>query len=246
MGRKKAIDRYPSDLPHRGRGAYEAECSVLSALPSSKGFIMSSLVGQPLTALDSPQLLLDLDVIDANLGPAQAPASERGVDVRVHFKSLKCGGLARYLADARAARASCAPSSTRPRCWPTPGITDILVANQIVGPLKLGRLAELAKRVHVCVCVDDADNVAQMGQAAPRRRRRPSACWSRWTSAWTAAASSRARPALPLARADRRRDGPALRRPAGLRRPPAAARRPGRAQGEVLAGDWSSWSARAG
>jgi D-serine deaminase-like pyridoxal phosphate-dependent protein len=46
------------------------------------------------------------------------------------------------------------------------GLKDIFIANQIVGPAKLQRLAELARRVQVRVCVDDSDNVAQMSQAA--------------------------------------------------------------------------------
>src|SRR5262249_1976415 len=40
------------------------------------------------------------------------------------------------------------------------------IANQIVGPGKLGRLARLAKRARVRVCVDDAGNVAEMASAA--------------------------------------------------------------------------------
>ena len=39
------------------------------------------------------------------------------------------------------------------------GLTDLFLANQIVGPVKLRRLAELARRAAVRVCVDDADNV---------------------------------------------------------------------------------------
>jgi D-serine deaminase-like pyridoxal phosphate-dependent protein len=46
------------------------------------------------------------------------------------------------------------------------GIDDILVANQIVGLLKAGRLAALAKRAKVGVCVDDVDNLPELGRAA--------------------------------------------------------------------------------
>jgi D-serine deaminase-like pyridoxal phosphate-dependent protein len=45
--------------------------------------------GQPPEALDSPQLLIDLDVLDANLRRLQGACRERGIDLRVHFKSLK-------------------------------------------------------------------------------------------------------------------------------------------------------------
>jgi D-serine deaminase-like pyridoxal phosphate-dependent protein len=126
---------------------------------------MNGLLGQPLDALDTPQLLLDLDVIDANLRRMFAAGRERGVRVRVHFKSLKCGGLAKYIARAGADGFLCAKLNEA-EVLADAGLTDILVANQVVGPLKLRRLAELARRAQVRVCVDDAGNVAEMSRAA--------------------------------------------------------------------------------
>jgi D-serine deaminase-like pyridoxal phosphate-dependent protein len=126
---------------------------------------MPAPTGQTLDALDSPQLLIDLDVVDANLRRMLRAGRERGVAVRVHFKSLKCAGLARHIAAAGADGFLCAKLNEA-EVLADAGLTDILVANQIVGPLKLRRLAELAKRARVRVCVDDADNVDQMAQAA--------------------------------------------------------------------------------
>jgi D-serine deaminase-like pyridoxal phosphate-dependent protein len=42
------------------------------------------------------------------------------------------------------------------------GITDVLVSNEVVGAQKIQRLAALAKRAHIGVCVDDASNLAQI------------------------------------------------------------------------------------
>jgi D-serine deaminase-like pyridoxal phosphate-dependent protein len=126
---------------------------------------MSSPLGQPPETLDSPQLLIDLDVIDANLRRLQGACRERCVDLRVHFKSLKCGGLAKYLAARGVTRFLCAKLNEA-EILADAGLTDLFVANQIVGPLKLARLARLARRAQVRVCVDDADNVAEMGRAA--------------------------------------------------------------------------------
>ena len=42
-----------------------------------------------LAALDTPQVLIDLDVVDANLQRLFSAARPRGVAVRVHFKSPK-------------------------------------------------------------------------------------------------------------------------------------------------------------
>jgi D-serine deaminase-like pyridoxal phosphate-dependent protein len=125
---------------------------------------MTSLAGQPLDALDSPQLLLDLDAVDANLALLQAACRERQVDLRIHFKSLKCGNLARYLAEAGTSRFLSAKLNEA-EVLADFGITDIFVANQIIGAAKLRRLAALARRATVRVCVDDAGNVAEMAAA---------------------------------------------------------------------------------
>src|SRR5262245_3141674 len=106
---------------------------------------MSTLIGQTLDALDSPQLLLDLDIIDVNLKRMFTACRERGVAVRVHFKSLKCTGLARYIAERGANGFLCAKLNEA-EALVNAGLTDVVIANQVIGPIKLRRLAELARR----------------------------------------------------------------------------------------------------
>src|SRR5262245_19906836 len=101
--------------------------------------------GQSLDALDSPQLLLDLDVLDGNVERLLKPLRGRAIGVRVHFKSLKCSGLARYLGRHGLTR-FLAAKLNEAELLADAGITDVFVANQIVGPIKLRRLAELARR----------------------------------------------------------------------------------------------------
>lgn len=126
---------------------------------------MSTLLGQPLHLLDTPQLLIDLDLVDANLKRMFDTFRNRPVAVRVHFKSLKCAGLARYIAAAGADGFLCAKLNEA-EILADAGLSDIFIANQIVGPIKLRRLADLARRAQVRVCVDDAQNVEDMCQAA--------------------------------------------------------------------------------
>jgi len=125
---------------------------------------MNSLIGQPLDALDTPQLLVDLDVVDANLERMFAPFRGKPLGVRVHFKSLKCTGLAKYI-DARGASGFLCAKLNEAEALADAGLTDILIANQIVGPIKYRRLAALAKRAKLRVCVDDAQNVDELGKA---------------------------------------------------------------------------------
>jgi D-serine deaminase-like pyridoxal phosphate-dependent protein len=123
-----------------------------------------SLIGQPLDALDTPQLLLDLDIIDANLKGMFDAGKARGVHVRTHFKSLKCGGLAQYIKARGGATFLCAKLNEA-EVLADAGISDILIANQIVSPQKMQRLASLAKRVTLRLCVDQMDNVDQLSKA---------------------------------------------------------------------------------
>lgn len=127
--------------------------------------VMSPPLGQATDTLDSPQLLIDLDIVDANMRRMFTACRERNVAVRVHFKSLKCTGLARYITAAGANGFLCAKLNEA-EALVDAGLTDVFIANQIVGPIKLRRLAELARRAQVRVCVDDAGNVEQMAQVA--------------------------------------------------------------------------------
>ncbi len=126
---------------------------------------MPDRAGLPLDALDTPQLLLDLDLLDGNLRLLQDACAWAGKDLRVHFKSLKCGGLAKYLA-ARGVRGFLCAKLNEAEVLVAAGQRDVFVANQIVGPAKLRRLARLAREANLRVCVDDADNVREMAAAA--------------------------------------------------------------------------------
>lgn len=126
---------------------------------------MHSHIGKSIDALDSPQLLIDLDVVDANLQRMLAAFAGSNVNVRVHFKSLKCGNLARYLADQGVISFLCAKLNEA-EVLADAGIRDIFVANQLIGSTKLKRLAQLARRAKLSVCVDDARNVRELGEIA--------------------------------------------------------------------------------
>jgi D-serine deaminase-like pyridoxal phosphate-dependent protein len=126
---------------------------------------MSAPAGQRLESLDTPQLLIDLDVLDANLARMQEACRRHGKDLRVHFKSLKCAGLARHLA-ARGVRGFLCAKLNEAEVLADAGLADIFLANQVIGPRKVARLAGLAKRARVHVCVDDPGNAAEMAAAA--------------------------------------------------------------------------------
>src|SRR5262249_24322473 len=125
---------------------------------------MPPLFGQPISSLDTPQALIDLDVVDANLRRLFEAARPHGVEVRTHFKSLKCAGLAKYI-HAAGGRSFLYAKLNEAEVLADAGLTDILIANQIVGPIKLRRLGDLARRAQVRVCVDHPDQVSTLSRA---------------------------------------------------------------------------------
>jgi D-serine deaminase-like pyridoxal phosphate-dependent protein len=126
---------------------------------------MHPLAGRSLDQFDTPQLLLDLDILDRNLAFLQDACKRHDKDLRVHFKSLKCGSLANYLSE-RGVRAFLCAKLNEAEVLVESGQRDVFVANQVIGPRKLERLTALAKKAKIRVCVDDADNVRQMGESA--------------------------------------------------------------------------------
>jgi D-serine deaminase-like pyridoxal phosphate-dependent protein len=125
---------------------------------------MAITPGTPISQLDTPQLLVDLDGVDRNLAFMFAAGKRHGVKVRVHFKSLKCTGLARYISERGADGFLCAKLNEA-EALVAAGLTDVLIANQVIGPIKLKRLADLAKYSQLRVCVDDHKNVTDIAEA---------------------------------------------------------------------------------
>jgi D-serine deaminase-like pyridoxal phosphate-dependent protein len=126
---------------------------------------MAPLLGQPLDALDTPQLLIDLDRVDANVARMLDRFRHKPINVRVHFKSLKCAGLARYLHSIGVKNFLCAKLNEA-EVLAQAGLTDLFIANQIVGSIKIKRLVDLARRGEVSVCVDDPQNIDDLSRAA--------------------------------------------------------------------------------
>src|SRR5438094_4504678 len=117
-----------------------------------------SLVGQPKSALDTPALLVDLDLMEANMSRIAAACRAHGVGWRPHSKAHKTPEIARMQLAAGAIGITCAKVGEA-EVMAAAGIRDILIANQIVGPIKIGRLVELACRSDPIVCADSIENL---------------------------------------------------------------------------------------
>jgi 3-hydroxy-D-aspartate aldolase len=123
-------------------------------------------IGQRLEEVDTPALILDLDAFEANLRTLADSVRGR-VRVRTHAKTHKCPEVAKRQM-ALGAVGACCQKVSEAEAMVEGGIGDVLVTNEIVGAPKLERLARLAARARLGVCVDDAGNVADLEGAAAR------------------------------------------------------------------------------
>ncbi|MEX2446297.1 MAG: alanine racemase, partial [Dehalococcoidia bacterium] len=125
----------------------------------------ADVVGEAIEALDTPVLWVDLDALDHNIATMAAFAREHGIAWRPHIKASKAPDLAKRLIAGGAVGITCAKLGEA-EVMAAHGVTDILIANEVVGPLKVGRLVRLARQATVCVAVDDGRNLREIAEAA--------------------------------------------------------------------------------
>jgi len=127
--------------------------------------MVMSLVGLSVDELDTPALIVDLDVLDANIASMAKLLRESGVGWRPHAKAHKSPAVAHRLIAAGAHGITCAKLGEA-EVYAASGIRDILVANQVVGPIKTRRLSHLARETEVIVAVDSVANAREIDAAA--------------------------------------------------------------------------------
>jgi len=121
-------------------------------------------VGQRLEQVDTPALILELDAFERNLRTLADMARGR-VRVRAHAKTSKSAEVSRRQM-ALGSIGVCCQKVAEAEAMVEGGIPDVLVSNEVVGAAKIGRLAQLATRARIGVCVDDAGNVQELDAAA--------------------------------------------------------------------------------
>ena len=118
-----------------------------------------------LNEIETPALILNADRLKENEEIMRGFLTGSQARLRPHFKSHKCSRIARLQMEAGAKGITCAKLGEA-EVLVDAGIPDILIANQVVQPSKLARLAFLARRAKLTVCVDDAGNAQDLENAA--------------------------------------------------------------------------------
>ena len=126
----------------------------------------TALIGQTVDAIPTPALVVEVDLLDANLARMAGYFAARPSQLRPHFKAHKCVTLARRQLAAGGAVGITAAKLSEAEQLVAGGVGDVLIANQVIGAAKAARLAELNRQAVVRVAVDDPGNIAELGVAA--------------------------------------------------------------------------------
>jgi 3-hydroxy-D-aspartate aldolase len=132
------------------------------------GFDVPARVGMPLDEVVTPALLIDLDAFEHNVATLGQQLEVTGVRLRAHSKTHKSVDIARYQIDHGGACGICCQKLSEAEVMVAGGIDDVLISNQVVDPARIERLAMLALRARMLICVDDSDNVTNLSAAAAR------------------------------------------------------------------------------
>jgi D-serine deaminase-like pyridoxal phosphate-dependent protein len=121
--------------------------------------------GDPVEAVDTPALLVELDAFERNLVRMAEFARAKGLRLRPHGKTHKCVAIARAQIHAGAVGVCCQKVSEA-EAFVAGGVEDVLVSNEIIAPAKLRRLAALTARARIGVCVDHPQGLEALVAAA--------------------------------------------------------------------------------
>jgi len=120
--------------------------------------------------IETPAVLIDLDIAEANIRAAQGHFDAAGVKVRPHVKTHKLIDLARKQLAAGAVGITCQKISEA-EVFIRAGFDDVLITYNLLGPEKLARLRALSLHARIAVCADSVTTVNGLSAAfasAPR------------------------------------------------------------------------------
>jgi D-serine deaminase-like pyridoxal phosphate-dependent protein len=126
----------------------------------------ANAIGIPVTELETPALVLDLDAYRRNLRRmAGYIIHTHGLAWRPHMKGQKAPELAHEALSAGARGVTCA-TLYEAEAMVAGGIDNVLLANQVAGARKQARLARLARKARIIAATDSEEHASQLNAAA--------------------------------------------------------------------------------
>ncbi len=115
--------------------------------------------------LATPALILDIEAATRNLHAMENSLRDQPAKLRPHIKAQKSPQLARLHMEHGAVGVATA-TAWEALAMARSGIPDVLIANEVVGPTKLGAVVAAAQHARVTIAVDDPRGAAELSAAA--------------------------------------------------------------------------------
>ena len=121
-------------------------------------------IGTPVREIETPALIVDLDVMEENLALMAKRLEGTGVSLRAHAKTHKSPWLASKQV-ALGAVGVCCQKVSEAEVMVEGGIENVLVSSEVTAVPKLRRLAALARHANLMVVVDHPQGVAMLAES---------------------------------------------------------------------------------
>lgn len=118
-----------------------------------------------LQELDTPALVVDLDIMERNLRRMQDYCNDHGLALRPHIKTHKSTGLAKQQRKLGAVGITVAKIGEA-EVMAEAGLDDILIAYPIFGDSKVARLRTLLDQAKISISLDSAESLEWVAKAA--------------------------------------------------------------------------------
>ena len=125
--------------------------------------------GIDINTLQTPALLVDLDIMESNLQKMADFFKTKSCKLRPHFKNHKCIVLAKKQLAAGAIGISAA-TLYETEALVNAGISSILIANEIAGEANLKTLIELAANIEIILAVDSEKTVNDIARLSSGKK----------------------------------------------------------------------------
>lgn len=123
-------------------------------------------VGTPVAELDTPALVVDMDILEANIERVHARFRDSAAKLRPYVEAHRCPAIAHKQLAAGGAVGIGVASVGEGEVFAQNGFRDILIANPIASPPKISRLCALANMAKVTIAADNAANVRSLSEYA--------------------------------------------------------------------------------
>ncbi len=141
----------------------------MKSAPDTPPHRLASLIGQGVTTIDTPALVVDLDAMERNLQKMADYAKAHGVKLRPHAKMHKSAALSLRQMQAGAV-GMCVQKTSEAEALAAAGVHNLYISNEVIALPKLQRVAALARTLQsrggrLAIAVDSLLGIEHLAQA---------------------------------------------------------------------------------